>query len=73
MGIESPSVGQILKCRLVRDERVGFGFSVKGGVDFGSPINIFKIAPGGPADRSQMVKVTSQSLLNVIKIRFNKR
>ncbi|XP_075245218.1 uncharacterized protein LOC142339242 isoform X2 [Convolutriloba macropyga] len=57
MGIESPSVGQILKCRLVRDERVGFGFSVKGGVDFGSPINIFKIAPGGPADRSQMVKI----------------
>lgn len=47
-----PNEEGLVTIRLVADEQGRFGFNVKGGVDLNLPIQVSRVAPHTPADRS---------------------
>lgn len=47
-----PSDDNLVTIRLIADEQGRFGFNVKGGIDLNLPVQVSRVVPNTPADRS---------------------
>jgi len=43
----------------IKRDNAGFGFSIRGGAEYGTPLYVLRIAPGGAAEKDGRLRVRS--------------